>query len=60
MENSQTGDRGYVCTLSAELVAKAERELNEKAEWRSRDIQALRDMVIKHGGEFKLDCSKVN
>ncbi|XP_064597382.1 alpha-tocopherol transfer protein-like [Liolophura sinensis] len=50
MENSQTGDRGYVCTLSTELVAKAERELNEKAEWRSRDIQALRDMVIKHGG----------
>ncbi|KAK3087066.1 hypothetical protein FSP39_001176 [Pinctada imbricata] len=37
----------YECTLSPELIKKAEEELNEKAEWRSRDIQALREMVLK-------------
>ncbi|XP_074656087.1 alpha-tocopherol transfer protein-like isoform X2 [Tubulanus polymorphus] len=37
-------------TLSIELQKKAYMELNEKAEWRSRDIQALRDMVIAHPG----------
>ncbi|XP_033730024.1 alpha-tocopherol transfer protein-like [Pecten maximus] len=37
----------YVCTLPQELVEKAEKELNEKPQWRSRDIQALRDMVVK-------------
>ncbi|XP_060066863.1 alpha-tocopherol transfer protein-like [Ylistrum balloti] len=37
----------YVCTLPPELVEKAEKELNEKPQWRSRDIQALRDMVLK-------------
>nr|XP_034326775.1 alpha-tocopherol transfer protein-like [Crassostrea gigas] len=38
----------YQCTLPPDLIQKAERELNEKAEWRSRDIQALRDMVNKN------------
>ncbi|KAL4217917.1 hypothetical protein ACF0H5_022656 [Mactra antiquata] len=37
----------YVCTLSDDLVQKAQEELNEKPEWRSRDIQALRDMIQK-------------
>lgn len=37
----------YVCTLSAELIAKAREELQEKPEWRLRDVQALRDMVCK-------------
>ncbi|XP_052762897.1 alpha-tocopherol transfer protein-like isoform X3 [Mya arenaria] len=37
----------YVCTLSEDLVKQAEEELNEKPQWRSRDIQALRDMVNK-------------
>lgn len=37
----------YVCTLSDELIQKAEQELNEKPQWRSRDIQALRDMLEK-------------
>lgn len=37
----------YVCSLPPELVEKAEKELNEKPQWRSRDIQALRDMVLK-------------
>lgn len=37
----------YVCMLSAELVAKAREELQEKPEWRLRDVQALRDMVCK-------------
>ena len=41
----------YVCTLSDELIKKAEEELNEKAQWRSRDIQALRDMLEKRPGE---------
>ena len=41
----------YVCTLSEELIKKAEEELNEKAQWRSRDIQALRDMLEKRPGE---------
>ena len=40
----------YECTLTAELLKKAEKELNEKEKWRERDIQALRDMVILHKG----------
>lgn len=43
----------YQCTLPPDLIQKAERELNEKAEWRSRDIQALRDMVNKNKGDTK-------
>ena len=53
----------YVCTLSDELIKKAEEELNEKAQWRSRDIQALRDMLEKRpgegwggGGEHQIHC----
>ena len=42
----------YCCTLSAELLKKAEEELNEKGAWRDRDIQALRDMVIAHKGKL--------
>ena len=41
----------YQCTLSEELQEKALRELNEKAEWRERDIQALREMVLAHKGK---------
>lgn len=37
----------YSCTLSPELVAKAREELQEKPEWRLRDVQALRDMILK-------------
>ncbi|XP_015220212.1 alpha-tocopherol transfer protein-like isoform X2 [Lepisosteus oculatus] len=37
----------YRCTLTPELVAKAREELQEKPEWRLRDVQALRDMVLK-------------
>ncbi|XP_053545740.1 alpha-tocopherol transfer protein-like [Bombina bombina] len=37
----------YVCTLSPELVIKAREELQEKPEWRLRDVQALRDMIWK-------------
>ena len=40
----------YVCTLSKELVKKAEKELNEKAKYRSKDIQHLRDMLNAHPG----------
>lgn len=43
----------YQCTLPPDLIQKAERELNEKAEWRSSDIQALRDMVNKNKGDTK-------
>ncbi|XP_032461893.1 alpha-tocopherol transfer protein-like isoform X2 [Phocoena sinus] len=38
---------GYVCSLTEDLVAKAREELQEKPEWRLRDVQALRDMVRK-------------
>ncbi|XP_008014792.2 alpha-tocopherol transfer protein-like isoform X2 [Chlorocebus sabaeus] len=38
---------GYVCSLTEELVTKAREELQEKPEWRLRDVQALRDMVRK-------------
>lgn len=40
----------YECTLSPELIKKAQDELNEKPEWRKRDIQALREMVQKEKG----------
>jgi len=40
----------YQCTLTAELLEKAEKELNEKEKWRDRDIQALRNMVVEHKG----------
>lgn len=38
---------GYVCSLTEDLVTKAREELQEKPEWRLRDVQALRDMVRK-------------
>ncbi|XP_078005974.1 alpha-tocopherol transfer protein-like isoform X3 [Phascolarctos cinereus] len=38
---------GYVCSLTEELITKAREELQEKPEWRLRDVQALRDMVCK-------------
>lgn len=37
----------YTCTLTPELVAKAREQLQEKPEWRLRDVQALRDMILK-------------
>lgn len=37
----------YSCTLTPALVAKAREELQEKPEWRLRDVQALRDMILK-------------
>ncbi|CAL1606313.1 unnamed protein product [Knipowitschia caucasica] len=37
----------YTCTLSPALEAKARDELQEKPEWRLRDVQALRDMILK-------------
>lgn len=40
----------YQCSLSAELLEKAEKELNEKDALRDRDIRALRDMVLAHKG----------
>ncbi|XP_053382425.1 alpha-tocopherol transfer protein-like isoform X3 [Mercenaria mercenaria] len=45
--SNELDDTEYVCTLSDELIIKAEVELNEKPEWRERDIQALRDMILK-------------
>ena len=48
---AEKGEAEYVCELSPELVKKAQEELNEKPEWRSRDIQALREMVQKEKGE---------
>jgi hypothetical protein len=40
----------YECTLSKDLLKKAEKELNEKAKHRARDIGHLRDMVNAHPG----------
>ena len=40
--------------LSPELRKKAEEELQEKEEWRQRDIAALRDLVA---GTTMHDCS---
>lgn len=37
----------YSCTLTPALEAKAREELQEKPEWRLRDVQALRDMILK-------------
>ncbi|XP_067856912.1 alpha-tocopherol transfer protein-like [Heptranchias perlo] len=43
----------YVCTLSPHLIAKAQEELQEKPEWRLRDVQALRDMILKEAPNLK-------
>ncbi|XP_032897366.1 alpha-tocopherol transfer protein-like isoform X1 [Amblyraja radiata] len=43
----------YVCTLSPQLIAKAQEELQEKPEWRLRDAQALRDMILKEAPNLK-------
>ena len=48
----------YKCTLSPELQEKAKNELKEKEGWRSRDIQALRDMVLKNKGLRKVKKKK--
>ena len=48
--NDTTDSPKYLCSLSAELLEKAEKELNEREKWRDRDIQALRDMVLLHKG----------
>lgn len=38
------------------LQQKAERELNEKPEWRLRDIEALRNLVLANKG---LRCNNI-
>ncbi|KAG8439510.1 hypothetical protein GDO86_005637 [Hymenochirus boettgeri] len=43
----------YVCSLSPDLVLKAREELQEKPEWRLRDVQALRDMIWKEYPHLK-------
>ncbi|XP_068120452.1 alpha-tocopherol transfer protein-like [Hyperolius riggenbachi] len=47
LEADSTLQESYVCTLTPELVQKAREELQEKPEWRLRDVQALRDMIWK-------------
>uniref|UniRef100_A0A8C5QA41 Alpha tocopherol transfer protein like n=1 Tax=Leptobrachium leishanense TaxID=445787 RepID=A0A8C5QA41_9ANUR len=46
-ERSAAPEEDYVCTLTPELILKAREELQEKPEWRLRDVQALRDMIWK-------------
>jgi hypothetical protein len=41
----------YECSLNSDLMERAYLELREKAEWRMRDIQALRDLVLVHPGK---------
>lgn len=57
VEQTQAARVPYVCRLSADLVRQAQQELNEKPEWRSRDIQALRDMALAHPGSYLLFLS---
>ena len=40
----------YICTLSETDQNRAEEELNEKAAWRLRDIDALRQMIRQCSG----------
>ncbi|MEE6514289.1 hypothetical protein FKM82_022312 [Ascaphus truei] len=47
VEEALTPRPNYICTLTPELVIKAREELQEKPEWRLRDVQALRDMIGK-------------
>ena len=48
---NEDGDE-YQCNLSAEIQQTAERELNERAEFRTRDIQTLRERVLANKGTF--------
>ena len=45
----EDGD-GYQCKLGAEIQQNAEKELNEKAEFRTRDIQSLRERILANKG----------
>lgn len=47
LEVDSTLQETYVCTLTPDLIQKAREELQEKPEWRLRDVQALRDMIWK-------------
>ncbi|CAI9568744.1 unnamed protein product [Staurois parvus] len=47
LEADSTLQENYVCSLTPELIQKAREELQEKPEWRLRDVQALRDMIWK-------------
>lgn len=45
----------FVCSLSAEEKQKAREELMEKEECRDRDIQALRERVLRNEGTVNFD-----
>ncbi|KAM9296860.1 alpha-tocopherol transfer protein-like [Gastrophryne carolinensis] len=47
LEADSTLQESYVCSLTPDLIQKARDELQEKPEWRLRDVQALRDMIWK-------------
>ena len=47
-----TTSSAYICTLSENDQKRAEEELNEKAAWRLRDIDALRQMIRQCPGKF--------
>ncbi|KAM4691488.1 alpha-tocopherol transfer protein-like [Rhinophrynus dorsalis] len=53
LEEASSLREGYVCTLTPELVLKALDELQEKPEWRLRDVEALRDMIWKEYPNLK-------
>ena len=52
MASLDDADNIYHCTLSKELKEKAEKELNEKDEYRTKDIQALRERVLANKGRL--------
>ena len=54
MATSDEDTDAYQCTLSDETQQKAEKELNEKAEFRTKDIQSLRERVLANKGKICL------
>ena len=46
-----SGDKKYVCTLSAEMLEKAKKELNEDPNTRHLEIKTLRERLDKVPGE---------
>ena len=46
-----SGDKEYVCTLSAEMLERAKKELNEDPNTRHLEIKTLRERLDKVPGE---------
>ena len=42
----------FTTSLTPDEQKKAKKELNEKKEWRDRDISTLKDLVVAHKGRY--------